>query len=95
VHDEPRVDLGIMMTTLKKLSVDHLMVEGGGTLNFELIRLGLVDEINAYIAPMIFGGANAPTLADSLGVKREAAIHLHLVDVEKWEDGGIFLRYKL
>jgi 2,5-diamino-6-(ribosylamino)-4(3H)-pyrimidinone 5'-phosphate reductase len=95
VHDEPRVDLGIMMTTLKNLGVDHLLVEGGGTINFELIRLGLVDEINIYMAPMIFGGANAPTLADSLGVTREAAIHLHLTDVEKWEDGGIFLRYKL
>ena len=34
------------------------MVEGGSTLNFELLRLGLVDEVTAYVAPMIFGGAN-------------------------------------
>ncbi len=94
VHDELRVDLDRMMISLKKLGIDHLMVEGGGTMNFELIRLGLVDEITAYLAPMIFGGANAPTLADGPGLAREAAIQLELIDVEKWEDGGVFLRYK-
>jgi riboflavin biosynthesis pyrimidine reductase len=55
----------------------------------------LVDEISAYLAPMIFGGANAPTLAEGLGLAREAAIHLKLIDVQKWEDGGVVLRYKL
>lgn len=94
VEDRPRVDLNQMMLTLKKIGVDHLMVEGGGTLNFELIRLGLVDEIMMYVAPMVFGGATAPTMADSFGVSREAAIELKLIDVEKWEDGGVFLRYK-
>lgn len=95
VEDAPRVDLTQMMLTLKKIGVDHLMVEGGGTLNFELIRLGLVDEIMLYLAPMIFGGAGAPTMADSLGVPRDAAIELKLMDLEKWEDGGVYLRYKL
>jgi len=93
VHDQPRVDLILMMKTLKKIGIDHLMVEGGGTMIFELIRLGLVDEITAYVAPMVFGGANAPTLADGLGVPREAAIPLQLKEVEKWEDGGVILRY--
>lgn len=95
VHDRERVDLMVMMKTIKKIGVDHLMVEGGGTMNFELIRLGLVDEITAYVAPMIFGGAQAPTLAEGPGVPRAAAVPLQLMDVEKWEDGGVLLRYKL
>lgn len=95
VDDAPRVDLNKMMTTLKKIGVNHLMVEGGGTMNFELIRLGLVDELTMYIAPMIFGGVNSPTLADGPGIPRDAAIELKLMDVEKWEDGGVFLRYKI
>lgn len=94
VHESPRVDLNTMMFTLKKTGVDHLMVEGGGTMNFELMRLGLVDELTMYVAPMIFGGASAPTLADGLGVPRDVAIGMKLIDVEKWEDGGVFLRYK-
>jgi 2,5-diamino-6-(ribosylamino)-4(3H)-pyrimidinone 5'-phosphate reductase len=95
VHEGQRVNLEMMMQTLKELGVNRLMVEGGGTMNFELLKRGLVDEINAYVAPMIFGGANAPTMADSLGVPREAAFHLQLLDVEKWDDGGVFLRYHL
>ena len=71
------------------------MVEGGGTMNFELMRLGLVDELMIYVAPMIFGGANAPTLADGLGLMRSDAIALKLQNIETHEDGGILLRYKL
>ena len=95
VDEEPRVDLNKMMLTLKKIGVDHLMVEGGGTMNFELMRLGLVDEVFLYIAPMIFGGANAPTLADGTGLSREQAMQMKLVDVEKWDDGGVLLKYRL
>ena len=95
VDDAPRVDLNKMMLTLKKIGVDHLMVEGGGTINFELMRLGLVDELMIYIAPMIFGGANAPTLADGLGVSREQALEMKLTGTERWDDGGVLLKYKL
>ena len=90
----PRVDLNKMMLTLKKIGVDHLMVEGGGTINFELIQLGLVDELLIYIAPMIFGGAHAPTLADGTGIPREKAMQMKLTDVEQWDDGGVVLKYK-
>ena len=94
VDDAPRVDLHKMMITLKKLGVDHLMVEGGGTMNFELMRLGLIDEVLIYLAPMIFGGANSPTLADGLGVTRDHALNMHLTGVEPWDDGGVILKYK-
>jgi 2,5-diamino-6-(ribosylamino)-4(3H)-pyrimidinone 5'-phosphate reductase len=95
VEDAPRVDLNRMARTLNQLGVNRLMVEGGGTINFELMRLGLVDELSIYIAPMIFGGANAPTLADGLGLARSAALALKLMNVETREDGGILLKYKL
>ena len=94
-NNEPRVNLTLMMQTLKKIGVDHLMVEGGGTMNFELMRLGLVDELMLHVAPMIFGGANAPTLADGLGLARSDAIALKLINIETHEDGGILLHYKL
>jgi len=93
-NNEPRVNLTLMMQKLKKIGVDHLMVEGGGTMNFELMRLGLVDELMIYVAPMIFGGANAPTLADGLGLTRSDAIALKLINVETHEDGGFLLHYK-
>ena len=95
IHDGERVDLERMMHTLHELGVERLMVEGGATLNFELIRLGLVDEISAYIAPMIFGGLNAPTMAASLGLERSEAVPLKLIHMENWVDGGVLLHYKV
>lgn len=95
VHDTGRVDLPKALGTLKELGIDHLMVEGGGTLNFELLRLGLVDELTAYVAPLVFGGETAPTLAAGLGLVRSAAIALNLVNAEAWEDGGVLLKYIL
>jgi len=95
VHDSERVDLPQALTTLRELGINRLMVEGGATLNFELLRLGLVDEVLAYIAPMIFGGQAAPTMAAGAGVERSAAIPLKLIDVEKSDDGGVLLKYLL
>jgi 2,5-diamino-6-(ribosylamino)-4(3H)-pyrimidinone 5'-phosphate reductase len=93
IHDSENVDLPQALGTLKELGIQRLMVEGGATLNFELLKLQLVDEITAYIAPMIFGGESAPTMAAGPGLERSAAIPLKLVSVEKEEDGGVLLKY--
>jgi len=87
---EARVDLTAALSRLAEIGIKRLMVEGGGTLNFELLRLGLVDEVELFVAPLIFGGAAAPTLADGDG-----ALSLKLVrsSVETWDDGGVVLRY--
>ena len=95
VHEGERVDLRKMMHTLHGLGVERLMVEGGSTLNFELIRLGLVDEVSAFVAPMIFGGDTAPTMAAGPGFERSAAVPLRLIRAEDWEDGGVLLYYKV
>jgi 2,5-diamino-6-(ribosylamino)-4(3H)-pyrimidinone 5'-phosphate reductase len=52
----------------RKWKVKRLVCEGGGELNFALLRLGLVDEIYQTLCPLIFGGRHAPTLADGEGV---------------------------
>ncbi len=95
IHDRERVDLKRMLVTLKENGINRLMVEGGATLNFELLRLGLMDELTVFIAPMIFGGEKAPTTAAGSGLVRSAAVPLRLVNVESWEDGGVVLQYKL
>jgi 2,5-diamino-6-(ribosylamino)-4(3H)-pyrimidinone 5'-phosphate reductase len=95
VDDSEKVNLPRAMETLKQIGVERLMVEGGATINFELLRLGLVDEVTAYVAPLVFGGAGAPTMAAGLGLERSEAISLKLVNAEAWEDGGVLLRYTM
>ena len=48
--------------------VDSVLVEGGATLNFALLSLGLVDELYTYVGNIIIGGSLAPTLADGDGL---------------------------
>jgi 2,5-diamino-6-(ribosylamino)-4(3H)-pyrimidinone 5'-phosphate reductase len=93
VLGETRVDLIAALRFLKESGVGKLLVEGGGTMNAELLRLGLVDEVCLYIAPLIFGGATAPTLADGAGLPRDAAIRLKLRSVERLDDEGILIYY--
>lgn len=95
IDDSDKVKLPKALETLKEIGVERLMVEGGATLNFELMRLGLVDEVTAYVAPLVFGGANAPTMAGGPGLERGEAIPLKLVRAEPWEDGGVLLKYSL
>jgi riboflavin-specific deaminase-like protein len=56
-----------------KWKVKRLLCEGGGELNDALFRAGLVDEINLTICPKIFGGRDAPSIADGLGLNCLAA----------------------
>jgi 2,5-diamino-6-(ribosylamino)-4(3H)-pyrimidinone 5'-phosphate reductase len=74
--------------------VRQLLVEGGGTIIAEFFRLGLVDELNLYVAAAVFGGASAPTVADGEGFLPEGAPRLTLVSMEGIDDrGGVLLRY--
>ncbi len=51
----------------KKWNVRRLLCEGGGELNDALFRANLVDELHLTVCPLIFGGRDAPTIADGLG----------------------------
>jgi riboflavin-specific deaminase-like protein len=53
-----------------KWNVKRLLCEGGGELNDALFRANLVDELHLTICPKIFGGSEAPTIADGKGFKQ-------------------------
>jgi 2,5-diamino-6-(ribosylamino)-4(3H)-pyrimidinone 5'-phosphate reductase len=55
-----------------KWGVRRLLCEGGGELNDALFRSELVDELHLTICPKIFGGSEAPTIADGEGFRRLA-----------------------
>ncbi len=93
VLGKTRVDLVAAFKVLAEHGIETLMVEGGGGMIAALLEAGLVDEIHAYIAPRIFGGATAPTLADGNGLL--GGIHLKLLTLEKLEEDGILLKYKV
>ena len=62
------VDVAYLMNYLGGQGIDSVLVEGGGTLNYSLIRAGLVDRVDMFIAPKIFGGRDARTPVEGTGI---------------------------
>ncbi len=86
-----RVDLPRALKTLAEEGVSQLMVEGGGELIFSLFETDSVDELITFVGPTVFGGREAPTLADGEGFV-ESFPTLELNEVERL-DAGVLLRW--
>jgi len=81
---EGRVDLGALLRHLGGRDVLSLLVEGGGELLGRFFDLGLVDKVQAIVAPIIIGGEEAPTAVAGRGAPRMAdALRLREVAVER------------
>ena len=63
------IDLEQLMEQLGKEKIDSILLEGGGTLNWAALNAGIVQKIQAYIAPKIFGGTTAKTPVEGIGVE--------------------------
>ena len=61
------VNIKNLLRILSKKKIKTLLVEGGGTVNWEFVKQGLVDEIIITITPYLIGGKNAITLVDGEG----------------------------
>jgi 2,5-diamino-6-(ribosylamino)-4(3H)-pyrimidinone 5'-phosphate reductase len=83
---QQKVDLRSLLKILHEKGVKRIMVEGGATLNWALIKNGLVDEVYAYIGAMLIAGENAPTLVGGDGFTSNFPC-LQLKTVEKIDDG--------
>jgi diaminohydroxyphosphoribosylaminopyrimidine deaminase/5-amino-6-(5-phosphoribosylamino)uracil reductase len=79
-----RVDLGELLRALASRDILSLLVEGGGELLGGFFDLGLVDKVQAIIAPIIIGGQEAPAAVAGRGAHRMAdALRLRDVTLER------------
>ena len=63
------------MTSCKssaKENIDSILLEGGGILNWSALKSGIVNKVYAYIAPKLFGGADAKTPIEGMGTDSPA-----------------------
>ena len=89
------VSIPDLMTKLGSLGIDSLLLEGGGTLNAAFLEAGCVDEVWAFIAPKIIGGAAAQTAVSGKGIaKMSDAIQLQDIDIQNIK-GDILIKGKI
>lgn len=63
-----RIDLIYLMKKLGEMGIDSILLEGGAELNYNALKSGIVQMVQMYVAPKIFGGAMAKTPVAGEGV---------------------------
>lgn len=53
------VDLSALMDYLGQNQIDSVLLEGGSALHWSALQAGLVNKVQAYVAPKLLGGATA------------------------------------
>jgi dihydrofolate reductase len=81
-------DLVEAITALKGASAGDLFLHGSGAFAFALAELGLIDEYEVYVNPLVFGRGNLHVLGD------RGTVRLALDDVTRFDSGVVLLRYR-
>lgn len=66
--ENAHIDLDALMGALGEKKIDSILLEGGGQLNWSALHTGIVNRVQTYIAPKIFGGLAAPSPVRGDGV---------------------------
>jgi 2,5-diamino-6-(ribosylamino)-4(3H)-pyrimidinone 5'-phosphate reductase len=90
-----KVDLKKLFNQLEEEGVSNVLVEGGGEINWSIIKNNLFNEIIVTISPMIIGGKNAISLVGGEGYKTiNESLKVKLSRIQKKSNGEIILHYK-
>lgn len=81
------VDLNFLMKILGDKKIDSILLEGGSKINYSAIIEGIVDKVNAFIAPKIIGGDVAKTPVGGNGMEfMRDAISLNNIEIYRFEN---------
>jgi len=72
IHITEDADLEALLADLYKRGIHSLIVEGGSNIHSQFIRRGLWQKMIVFIAPMVLGGDNAPSIFSGEGVAKLA-----------------------
>lgn len=81
------VDLHTLMERLGEQTIDSILLEGGSALNWSALQSGIVNLVQAYISPKLFGGTAAKSPIGGAGVDAPCdAFCLSAPDVRRFGD---------
>ncbi|HIH35343.1 MAG TPA: 2,5-diamino-6-(ribosylamino)-4(3H)-pyrimidinone 5'-phosphate reductase [Methanosphaera sp.] len=94
VCGQMQINLKEAMIKLYEYGIKSILLEGGSTLNFSMLKEGLVDEISICIGSKILGGASSKTFVDGKGFEPDDCVNLELKNIKKI-DNDVVLTYKV
>lgn len=82
--EQGRPDLAELMRRLGAEGISTLLVEGGAEIAWSMLSAGLVQKVQAYIAPLLLGGAGAKTPIGGTGfLSPDKGLHLRQVSLKQ------------
>lgn len=91
-----KVDIKNLFEVLESLNIKKILVEGGGEINWSVLKLGLADELIVTISPVVIGGRDAKTLVEGEGMANITnGIKMKLSKTVIQNKNEIVLYYKL
>ena len=92
---ETTVDFHRVIKILGEMyQVKRLLIEGGGQVNFDLFRAGLIDEVYLTLCPKIMGGRDVTTSVEGEGFDFSDIVDTELLD-HRTVGNEIFLHYRV
>ena len=91
-----KVNIKSLFQQLENLGLKRILVEGGGEINWSVLKTGLANELIVTISPVVVGGRNAKTLVEGEGISNITnGIKLKLTRTLINNKNEIVLFYKL
>ena len=72
ISGENSVNLKLLMKKLSTKKIETILVEGGGTVNWEFIKNNIFDELIITLSPYLIGGNDATSLVEGKGFSKIA-----------------------
>lgn len=91
-----KVNIKYLFQVLERQDFKKILVEGGGEINWSVLKLGLADELIVTISPVVIGGRDAKTLVEGEGIANITnGIKMKLSKTVIQNKNEIVLYYKL
>ncbi len=94
-NKDGRTDLADLYKKLGSMGIDSILAEGGGELDYSLMKEGLCNRLLVFVAPKIFGGRNAKTPVGGEGAELAKDCLRLSEPVVRLLDGDVLLDYEV
>ena len=96
VSGKRKINIKNLFQQLENLGLKRILVEGGGEINWSVLKIGLANELIVTISPVVVGGRDAKTLVEGEGIANIAnGIKMRLSNTLIHYNKEIVLFYKL
>ena len=78
------INVKLLLKKLSEKKIKSILIEGGGTINWEFIKFDLFDELIITLSPFLIGGKSAVSLIEGHGFRKISdSPNLHLKTIKR------------